>query len=305
MPQLGHLWLGTVTAGGFGSGTDSRIVLIINVAGDRMDNVHKTFPDTSQDDLEGDQANIYEVTQDEINTVTGFVPATVDTEQLNTSSIRIATRGSDAWRPKSIFVWGREEREAGEVVPLGLIINMRPSISIGGRLAGVTLSTNSSEGQVSFGVPRVTPGGASMIIRGLIVAMITTDEDDAGTDDLIRLRITTTDGRLVVDHSFTDTDQDDQEEGEANIYFVPVGTPFTKAELNDRSIELSIEGDDAWLPASFFLFGLAEELPASFSPLLEPLVHLATWPFGWMSTATSEGRASARLPLVPSPPVIP
>lgn len=306
MPRLGHLWLGTVTAGNRNAGTDSRLVLIVNVAGDKTDNVHKTFGDTAQDDLEADQANIYEVTQDQIETVNGFVPATVDTDSLNTSSIRLAIRGGDAWTPKSVFVWGREQRDDGEVAPLGLVVNLRRSIVSGGALANVTLSTESDEGPVSFGIPQVNSGGAAMPIRGLVVAMITADEEDAGTDDLVHLRITTVDGRVAVDESFTDTGQSDQEEGQANIYFVPVGTPFSRAELNDRSIELSIRGDgDAWLPASFFLFGLSEELPTFFSPLVEPLVHLASWPFGSLSTDISEGREAVFLPPLPSPPVIP
>lgn len=307
MPQLGHLWLGTVTSGERFSGTDDSIVLIINVGGDRMDNVHHTFSDTAQDDLEGDQANIYEVTQDQIDTVTGFVPATVDTESLNSSSIRVATRGSDAWTPKSVFVWGREQRDEGEVVPLGLVIDLRRSFTIDGPLHNVELSTDSDEGRVSFGIPRVTPGGATMPIQGLIVAMITADEDDAGTDGLLRLRITTVAGLTVVDHPLTDTEQSDQEQGQANIYFIPVDKPFSKAELNERSIELSItkDGDDAWLPTSFFLFGLGEALPTYFSPLVEPIVHLATWPFGWMSTDADKGRQLNRLPLVPSGAVVP
>jgi hypothetical protein len=304
MPQLGHLWLGTVTAGFRGSGTNSRVVLIINVDGIKMDDLHHTFSDTSQDDLERNQANIYEVTQEHINTVTGFLPDTVDTNTLNTSSIRIATRGGDAWIPKSVLVWGREQRDAGEVVPLGLVIDLRPSITFSGTLAGVTLSTDSDEGQISFGVPRMTPGGAAMLIRGLIVAMVTANADDAGTDDLIHIRITTADGRVVVERSITDTAQKDQEEGQANMYFVPVGTPFSRAELSDRSIELSIRGDDAWLPGSFFLFGLGEKLPAAFSPLVEPLVHLGTWSLGWLSTDSDEGRETVTLPLLPSSPVI-
>jgi hypothetical protein len=304
MPRLGHLWLGTVTAGNRNAGTDSSIVLIVSVGGDRVDNVHHTFGDTAQDDLERDQANIYEVKQDEIDTVNGFVPATVDTDSLNASSIRLAIRGGDAWTPKSVFVWGREQRDAGEVVPLALIINLRRSVLVGGVLANVTLSTDSDEGPVSFGIPRVAPGGSAMPIRGLIVAMITADQDDAGTDDLLQLKITTVDGRVVLDAPLTDTEQSDQEQGQANMYFIPVDTPFSKAELNERSIELSIRGDDAWLPASFFLFGLGEELPTAFSPLVEPLVHLATWPLGAMSTDSGEGREVARLPLVPSAPVV-
>lgn len=306
MPHLGHLWLGTVTAGGRNSGTDNRIVLIVNVGGDRIDNVHHTFGDTAQDDLERDQANIYEVTQDDIDTVTGFVPGTVDTDSLNTSSIRVGIRGNDAWTPKSVFVWGREQREEGQVIPLGLVIDLRRSIFISGVLANVTLSTDTDEGPTSFLIPQVTQGGASMLIRSLLVAMTTADEDDAGTDDSIRLRITTADGRVVLDQVIEDTAQDDQERGQANIYFIPVATAFTRAELGDRSIELSIEGeDDAWLPANFFVFGLSAELPSAFSPQVEPLVHVTTWPFGTMSTDQDEGRQRAILPLVPLSPSIP
>ena len=90
-----------------------------------------------------------------------------------------------------VFVWGREQRDDGEVAPIGLVVNLRRSIVFGGTLANVTLSTDSDEGPVSFGIPQVTSGGAAMPIRGLIVAMITADEDDAGTDDLVHLRITT------------------------------------------------------------------------------------------------------------------
>jgi hypothetical protein len=308
MPQLGHLWLGTVTAGNRNAGTDNRIELIISVGGDRVDNVHHTFGDTAQDDLESDQANIYEVTQDDIDTVTGFLPGTVDTDSLNPSSIRLAIRGDDAWTPQSVFVWGREQKEAGQVVPLALVIELRRSIVFGGVLANVTLSTDEDEGPTSFGIPLVTPGGPTMLIHSLLVAMITADVDDAGTDDSIRLRITTVDGRVVLDHLFKDSDQNDQEQGQANIYFVPVPTPFTRAELGgNRAVELSIEGtkNDAWLPKNFFVFGLSAELPSAFSPQVEPLVQVTTWPFGTMSTDASEGRRSAFLPLLPLLPPIP
>ena len=136
------------------------------------------------------------------------------------------------------------------------------------------------EGAISFRVPSVAPGGPAMIIRTLIVAMITADQEDAGTDDLLNLRITTADGRVVVDRDLTDTDQDDQEQGQANIYFVPVDAPFSKSELGARSIVLSIRGDDAWLPTSFFVFGFEEELTEAFPKLVEPLVQVTAWPFG-------------------------
>jgi hypothetical protein len=60
-----------------------------------------------------------------------------------------------------------------------------------------------------------------MLIRSLLVGMITADEDDAGTDDSIRLRITTLDGRVVLDHLFKDSDQNDQEEGRRTFTSFP------------------------------------------------------------------------------------
>jgi hypothetical protein len=69
--------------------------------------------------------------------------------------------------------------------------------------------------------------------------------------------------------------------------------------LNNESIRLRIKGDDAWLPASFFIFGLDKELPSSFSQSVTPLVHLEDWPFGWMSTDMQEGAKEVTLPLLP------
>ena len=203
------------------------------------------------------------------------------------------------WKPEAALVWGRERRDEGQIVPLAFVSQLQPFISIGGTLANVELSTDADEGATSFRVPSVQPGGPTMIIRELVVAMLTSDEDDAGTDDLLNLRITTLDGRVVVDHDMRDTDQDDQEQGQANMYFVPVITPFSKSELGERSIELSIRGDDAWLPASFFIFGTNDERTA-FPEQPEPLVHVETWGFGSMSTDSSEGTASVVLPLVQS-----
>ncbi len=130
------------------------------------------------------------------------------------------------------------------------------------------------------------------------MVMITADEDDAGTDDDIELQITTIDGRLVVNHVFPDTSQDDLERAQANFYYVPVSTPFTRAELNADSVRLSILGDDAWLPARLFLFGLSEDEGGQPPEFVVPLVHLPTWPLGTLSTDAGEGARSVTLPLL-------
>lgn len=122
-----------------------------------------------------------------------------------------------------------------------------------------------------------------------------------GTNSPIELQIESG-GALVVHFRFPDTPQHDQEPGQANLYFAPVPTRFTKAQLGGNSIILQIKGDDAWLPTNFFLFGLDD---ATGRPeQLVPLVHLPDWPFGFMSTDSSEGIETVTLPLLRDPFVI-
>jgi hypothetical protein len=293
MAQLKRLWVGMLTHDVSDSGTDSPIVLIINTAGGRGDKLHHTFPNTEQKDQQEGQANLYKVKEDD------FAPQsfdlTVDTDDINTSSIRVGIRGADKWRPKSFVVWG-EQKDDGAIIPLVLNTDLQPFVSFAGSLGAIELSTDASEGKLSFSPRPVQPGSADTQIRRLLMLMTTADEDDAGTDDKIEIRITTSAGTLVVAHEIPDTSQDDQEKAQANFYFVPVITPFTRNDLNDDSIRLSIKGDDAWLPNRFFLFGLDEE--ERDPDFLVPLIHLPGWPFGWLSTDHEEGEDSYTLPLV-------
>lgn len=291
MSVLIRLRVGMLTDDSRHAGTDSRIVLIIKEAGSRHDVLHYTFPDTAQRDQERGQANLYEVNRDEF--IHLFSPGVIDTEKLDSSSFRVGIRGNDLWRPKSFVIWGEDDE--GAIIPLAIDTNLQPQGTFGPPGA-VTLSTDASEGKLSFPLPRVGLGSASTPIRRLLMLMTTADEDHAGTNDEFELQITTSDGRLVVDHTSTDTPQDDQERAQANLYFVPVRIPFNRSELNADSIRLRINGDDKWLPASFFLFGLdTDEGEPEF---LVTLVHLRTWPFGGLSTDSEEGVESVRLPLL-------
>ena len=83
--------------------------------------------------------------------------------------------------------------------------------------------------------------------------MTTANIRRAGTDSPIELQVSVG-GAVVVDFDVPDTPQ--QEQAQANLYFVPVNEPFTRADLTDTSISLAIKGADAWTPRSFFLFGL-------------------------------------------------
>lgn len=272
MAHLRRVWAGMLTKNTRDSGTDSRIVLIINQTG--IERLHHTFADTPQRDQEQGQANLYELNVSGSN----IVP-----QLLDHSSIRVGIRGDDLWRPEHFVVWGQRFVD-GAIIPLAIETDLRDGIS-----------TDQGEGNLSFPLRLVDLGSPNMRIRRLLMLMTTSNRDNAGTDSPIELQITSG-GSLVVDFDIPNTPQDEQEKGQANLYFVPVPTPFTKNSLNDNSIRLRIKGDDAWLPDSFFLFGLDD---ATGRPeYLVPLVHLRTWPYGWMSTDSSEGEPSVTLSLV-------
>lgn len=293
MPALRHLWLGTVTLGG-SAGTDSRIVLIVNAGGDRLDTVHHTIGATPQDDLEANQANVYEIAQSQFHTILDEIPPTLDSEMLNPSSIRIGIRGGDAWRPKTVFLWGREHRDSGDVIPLALAIDLETAPFFGA-LNRVTLSTDAREGQTSFAVPPTLLGGLGLTINSLLLLIVTADKRGAGTDSRLDLEMRTNDNDVVFSGVLDLTAQRDQERGQANLYFLPVRTPFRRRELIAAGgfVRLGILGPDPWLPASIFLFGLDVALPANFSPGVEPLIHIPTWeegPFGSNAEAGVQAR---------------
>lgn len=273
MSHLRRVWTAMLTRNAPGSaGTDSRIVLIINQDG--RDRLHHTFPDTCQNDQERGQANLYEVAVSQNG---------VEPDQLNNSSIRIGIRGDDQWRPEHAVVWGQRVT-GGAVIPLAIETGL-----------GARLSTDTGEGRLSLPLRRVGLGSSRMQIRRLLMLMTTSNRKNAGTDSGLELQISAN-GSQFVDFDIPDTPQDEQERCQANFYFVPVSSPFAKADLNNSSIRLSIKGADAWKPASFFLFGLDDA--AGRPEFLVPLVHLRTWPHADLSTDPSEGVSSVTLSLV-------
>jgi hypothetical protein len=131
--------------------------------------------------------------------------------------------------------------------------------------------------------------------------MTTVDGDDpfvnadTGTNDAINLTVRNSDSVLVVNFDIPNTSQDEQESGQANMYFVPAVAPFTRNDLS--RISLSIAGEDAWRPDSMFIFGLDGPAQSTERPtFLAPLVHLPN--FSDLSTNTNEGQPTIQLPLL-------
>lgn len=288
MAVLETIWVGMVTH----SGTDSRIVLIINERGGDPDLLHHTFPDTKQEDQEKNQANVYQITKKEIKEEGQLFGV----DQLNESSIRVGIRGEDKWIPDTFFVWG--EQDDGVIMPLALSLDLPSSSN------PIVLSTDASEGKTSAALRRVRLGNDDLNLHRVLLLLITADQEDAGTSDKIELQIFTKNGILVVNHIIPNTRQDDLKRAQANLYVVPVVRKFTagfsKNELNDDSIFLRITGDEAWRPASLFLFGVSDNRNPPRAVV--PLVHLPVWPFGALSSNIDEGEQVMKLPLLPPGP---
>jgi hypothetical protein len=205
-----------------------------------------------------------------------------ESTSLTDSSVRIGTRGDDAWAPQHIFLFGQTSR--GNVVPIAMETDLT-----------YWLSTDVAEGRLTVPLRLVALGGSDIPIRRLLLLVRTADEDDAETNSLVQLQIKAN-GNLLFSEVITDTPQDDLERDLSNWYTFDVSPPFTMHDfsLGHGEITLTILGDDAWLPGSLFLFGLDT---ASGRPThVVPIVSLPRWGRGVLSTDQEEGHKVVRLP---------
>lgn len=273
MSQLEKIFAGILTRSNPDAGTSNPVVLIIKEDGGGSDNLHENFPSTPQDDFATGQCNVYSL---------NVVSRSIQTTLLNNNSVRVGIRGTDQWRPEHIFIWGERSSD-------NMILPVATETSIGTRL-----STTTSEGQISLPIRLVNLGSPTTILRRLLMLVVTANGAFSGTNSRIRLQTGRFGGGVGVDFVIPDTPQREQEQGQANCYFVPVTVGFTRNSINGA--RLIIEGEDNWEPASFYLFGLDTTL--SRPTFIVPLVHVESWPFGGMSTDSSEGVSFVDLPLI-------
>ena len=206
----------------------------------------------------------------------------LESTSLTDSSVRIGTRGDDAWAPQHILLFGQTSR--GSVVPLA----METGIS-------TWLSSDAGEGALTIPLRLVGLGGSDIPIQRLLLLVSTADRRDAGTGDHVQLEIRGPNGPNFFSAVITNTPQNDLGRGLSNWYEFPVSPPFTMHDFNvaQGQITLTMLDDDAWLPSSLFLFGL--DTPTGRPTHLVPLASVPVWDKGWLSTDESEGSESARL----------
>ncbi|MCZ4279734.1 hypothetical protein O4H49_03015 [Kiloniella laminariae] len=276
MEMLKSIWTAMITRDVANSATDSPIVLIVNDYS--YDLVFHTFKDTAQKDQSAGQANLYK-----LDVAGGIYP-----DSLTDSSIRIAIRGDDLWRPESFFLWG--ETTSGAVEPLAYNKQIK-----------FTLSTDPNEGNFSAALPRAygpnSPAVRAkqptpLLFSNLLVLMTTASAHDSGTNNKLSLEVVGKNGTLYLDSVLKAKGQSNHGTAQANFYEVQETNRFFKHEI--ESMTLSISGSDAWKPDNFFVFGY-DDLDGV--QVFTPLVNIPKWTFGSLSTDKSEGKTSLSLPL--------
>lgn len=275
---LNRIWAGMLTKSEKHSDTTNRTVLIVNVDG--VDLLHHTWPPTKQKDYGKGAANLYRVD------VSG---EGIDPNQLNDSSIRAGIRGGNLWRPQHYVVWGVE---GSKVIPLAAETEISVGLSI----------QLSDPGNISLPLRPVDVGTAETRIRRIVVMLRTDDSKYSGTPNDVTLRVVTTAGATVIDFDFPDTLQDERSRHQAGFFIVQAITSFSRNELDDNSVQLSIAGEDMWRPAQFFVFGVSNQNGRP--KVVVPLVHEETWTQQPLSTNPSDSagtggsQQTAFLPLV-------
>ena len=129
------------------------------------------------------------------------------------------------------------------------------------------------------------------IFNSLFLAVLTKNEDDAGTSSTLNLTVNVA-GEDILDRDF------DRNMGDGEGTFMPSGplpAPFDSSGLTNASIRLGIRDDEAWGPQEILLFGRAEP---DFQPGRIVALAMESDVEHWLSTDSSEGNLTMPLRLV-------
>jgi hypothetical protein len=280
MVIIDKLYLATLTKNDKDAGTDSDLNLTINIDG--LDAVDYDFENPL---IEAGGAGLEVVESFQPGFPTSkFDP--FDSSALTNSSIRLGIRDDDMWHPEHVLLLGRAERM---VLALAVEVDIMVRLSTDNVLGG-------DNGKLSMSLRLVGSGNSSTVIYRVLLLVETSNNDNAGTDNPIEIRITAG-GINVMQQEIIDTSQPDLEQGTFNWYFLDVAVPFTRSDvLLNGEIRLRILGTDAWLPRTLFVLGFDTEdgRPTE----IVTLVSVPEWNMGWLSTDTNEGQPSYLLPVI-------
>ena len=204
-----------------------------------------------------------------------------DSETLTNSSVRIGNCGDNAWAPQHVLLFGQADK--GDFIPLAMETDLTQ-----------VLSSDVTEGRLTLPLRLLAPASYTTPIQRLLLLVGTADVDDAGTHSLVQMQIFIN-GGLTFSQVIPNTPQDDLQQAVSNWYYFDVQPAFTlqEFEITNGRIELTILGDDAWLPSHVFLFGV--DTATGRPNQLIPIVTMPQWENGTMSTDPHEGNPTITL----------
>jgi hypothetical protein len=140
------------------------------------------------------------------------------------------------------------------------------------------------------------------IIDKLFLAVLTRDEEDAGSNSSLNV-VVNIDGNDVVSHHVVYLPPFDIKRGNAGILPVADTTSepiqFDSAALTNSSVRVEITGDNAWAPQHAFLVGRTDPLTNEVVRWIPLAIELDTKNI-WLSSDTTEGHVSMPLRLAGS-----
>jgi hypothetical protein len=277
MPLIDNLILVAKTRDEGDAGTDNRHNLTVTIEG--VDFFNLDFPFGLGEGIDRGETGYQENSLGQTG-IPWLVANPFESNDLTDSSIRLGVRGNDAWAPQHVLLIGRVPAQASPGRCLALAIE-----------TDLTnwLSSDSDEGHLTMRLRLVGQGNEAMLIRRVLLVVYTSPQDNADTESHLQLQIAAG-GTIVLSHKIT------HGFGRRKAYwhFLDV-TPFTRDDIEPDGIDLSILGDDAWLPGAVFLFGLDTETGRPNE--MVTLVAIRSWDLGWLSTDDDEGKSSVPLPL--------
>ncbi|MDX1942095.1 MAG: hypothetical protein SFU99_16145 [Saprospiraceae bacterium] len=248
------------------AGTNSKAVLIIGQ--ENWDLIQHTFQDAEE--LQEGKSHFLTLDVAERNL------------QLEYNYVRLGIRGADAWLPEFAFVWVEKEPQyEGDPVIQPLALKT---------YASETLSVTEKEGFLSIPLSRAYYGGFYNKIQFFLIIIKTGDSKYAGTQSPVWLTIRTK-KQVVVNVPIHGADATRY----GGTYIGNFGVePFSYADL--QSIELGIDGEDAWMPEQVMIFGYEQQYAEQKSMM--PVVYIPDWKgmgLPQMSTDPKEGSTLVKL----------
>jgi hypothetical protein len=190
-----------------------------------------------------------------------MVPLPEDQKTVDFDVRRMGLRGSDAWHPQFVFVFGEEEDGQGRLnlVPIALQY-----------YSPQYLSASPGKGVLSIPLCRAVFGSRDESMTRMLILIQNDERVHAGTKSPVTL---TVEGANDLSLSFEIKDNKLANPSDVYLEIFRLDHEFIGSDVT--SIRMSIGGDDQWRPKGVWIIGL-DHTPDGDEHLI-PFVHIPSW----------------------------